>query len=97
MHLIDLPVLRSSTYPLLFKGTVHQFYMRGPRNPLKLRNTVYFKHFFHPCGRYGPFYGVMGRSNHAVSVTGGPLWTRPLHHKIEPSGQCEGTNDKGCK
>ena len=43
------------------------------------------------CGRYGWFDGVTDRSNSAVTVSGGPYSTAPLHHKIYRSGHRDGT------
>ena len=37
-------------------------------NSILLRKSVF--HFFHPCGYNCRFYGVTGRFNRAVSVTG---------------------------
>ena len=49
------------------------FVIEDQGNRHQLRNAVYFKrffsHFYHPCGRYGRFYDLTGRSNLAVSVT----------------------------
>ena len=51
-------------------GTVHQFYMGGPRNRLQsgIRITLSVVSFFDPCGRNGRFYGVTYRSNRVFAV-----------------------------
>ena len=38
------------------------------------------------CCRYGRFYGVTVPSNRGPTVNVGPVWTGPLHHKINNSG-----------
>ena len=47
-------------------------------------NTVYSKRLHCCCN--GQFYGVTDRSNRAVTVTGGPFWTNPLHHSFHRRG-----------
>ena len=48
------------------KGTVQRFHMQVHGSVSSLLQV--FINFYHPCGRYGRFYGVMARSIHALPL-----------------------------
>ena len=70
------------------KGTVLQL-MGGPWNRLQSRNKVHLRvclYFYDPFSRYDRFSSVTDRSNHAGTVTGGPVWTIHVESNVAATG-----------